>query len=456
MGAFFIPEEWELLDFENCISSDRFNVGKVKQRDYKSVGRFPVIDQGQNDIAGYWDREEDVYSGHLPVIIFGDHTRIFKYVDCPFVCGADGTKVFMPDTDKFNPKYLFFSLSILDIPSRGYNRHYPLLKQQKIPCPPLLEQENIATVLSVVQEAKEKTEGVIRATKELKKSLMKHLFTYGPVSVKEAERVTVKETEIGFVPEHWPIGTIADVEELVQYGTSDKCETYNEGFPVLRIPNVIDEVIKPDELKYLTCSSKEAERYLLQDGDLLFVRTNGAKDNIGRCAVYVGEPDKALFASYIIRVRLDTENVIPQFAQLFLQSQAGRTSIIGRASKAADGKYNINSQTVRGTPIPLPPIAEQEKILSVISTLTEKLQAEKSKKAALDTLFKTLLDHLMTGKIRVKEINLKAECRRPGHRPGAVSRLREAACTNDRGTRRLEEAAYKDNKKSEKAGGRKG
>jgi len=78
-----------------------------------------------------------------------------------------------------------------------------VLENLLIPNPPLAEQKKIAAVLSAVQEAKEKTEEVIKAAKELKKSLMKHLFTYGPMSIKEAEKVKLKETEIGMIPEDW-------------------------------------------------------------------------------------------------------------------------------------------------------------------------------------------------------------------------------------------------------------
>ena len=65
---------------------------KVKTDEYQEMGRNPIIDQGQNEIAGYTDRENGLYT-ELPVIIFGDHTRAIKYVDKPFFLGADGTKV---------------------------------------------------------------------------------------------------------------------------------------------------------------------------------------------------------------------------------------------------------------------------------------------------------------------------------------------------------------------------
>jgi type I restriction enzyme S subunit len=75
----------------------------------------------------------------------------------------------------------------------------------QIPLPPLEEQKAIAGILSTVQSAIEKTEKVINALKNLKKSMMKHLFTYGPVAEEEAEKVELKETEIGPIPKHWEV-----------------------------------------------------------------------------------------------------------------------------------------------------------------------------------------------------------------------------------------------------------
>jgi len=102
-----------------------------------------------------------------------------------------------------------FEGNVTTIPNLSSSR----VKNFKIPFPPLPEQRSIAFVLSTLQQAKEKTDSVITATRALKKSLMKHLFTYGPVPLQEAEKVPLKETEIGMVPEEWEVVKLGVVAE---------------------------------------------------------------------------------------------------------------------------------------------------------------------------------------------------------------------------------------------------
>ena len=106
-----VPEEWEVVEFPEILSKSKFKANRILQRDFKKVGKYPIIDQSKEAIAGYWDNESDLYSGSLPVIIFGDHTRVFKYVDFPFVRGADGTQIINPNQNRFNSKYIFYALS---------------------------------------------------------------------------------------------------------------------------------------------------------------------------------------------------------------------------------------------------------------------------------------------------------------------------------------------------------
>ena len=171
-----------MSDWATCAVLDSFTkmkVGRKHQilaRDIAQTGEFPVVDQGQEFIAGYCDDREKLIDFDLPLVIFGDHTRCFKYVDFPFVLGADGTKVLAPNKDLYDPKFYYFALMALEIPSRGYNRHFKMLKERSLPLPPLPEQKKIAHILSTVQRAIEAQERIIQTTTELKKTLMHKLF----------------------------------------------------------------------------------------------------------------------------------------------------------------------------------------------------------------------------------------------------------------------------------------
>ena len=103
-----IPEDWQVKGFEDCIDKERISRDiKIPQGKYKKVGRYPIVDQGASFVAGYTDDKSKLYSGCLPVIVFGDHTRIFKFVDFSFSLGADGTKLIQPK-DFLDPKYFYY------------------------------------------------------------------------------------------------------------------------------------------------------------------------------------------------------------------------------------------------------------------------------------------------------------------------------------------------------------
>ena len=215
-----------------------------------------------------------------------------------------------------------------------------------------------------------------------------------------------KETEIGLVPKSWTEGTFSGVREWLQYGTSVHCTLQKKRYPVLRIPNVEPGKVNDAELKYCDLSDEEANKYLLKNGDLIFIRTNGVLDRLGSCAVYDGQPEKALFASYLIRARLKP-NVDPRFVAYFYASNFGTSLVAGRATPAADGKYNLNTGTIDSLPLPLPAtLDEQHEIVSILDALDRKIALHKQKRAVLEELFQSLLHKLMTGEIRVSDLHL--------------------------------------------------
>ena len=171
---------WSTCEVADSFAPTRVNrQHQIPAKDIAAEGAHPVIDQGQSFISGYCDKADKLIDFDLPLIIFGDHTRCFKFVDFPFVLGADGTKVLSPRRDLYDPKFYYYALLSLNLPSRGYNRHFKLLKEQKIPLPPLPEQKQIAHILTVTQRAIEAEERIIQTTTELKQALMQKLFSEG-------------------------------------------------------------------------------------------------------------------------------------------------------------------------------------------------------------------------------------------------------------------------------------
>lgn len=135
-------------------SDNEYSLGQLKTDeyfDYSAINTIPIIDQSTNLIVGYTDEDELTYNGKLPVIIFGDHTRNFKYIDFPFVQGADGIKVLYPDSEKVNPLFFYYLLNAIGVPSRGYNRHFSLLSIQRYPFIDLIIQNDIISQIQTVR-----------------------------------------------------------------------------------------------------------------------------------------------------------------------------------------------------------------------------------------------------------------------------------------------------------------
>lgn len=167
----------EYVTVARSLSSERLRVGKLPTSEYRMQGRYPIIDQGREKIAGYTDQEDLAYTGPLPVIVFGDHTRAIKLIEEPFVAGADGTKLLYPRPDLFDPVFFYFALLSLHIPSRGYNRHWRLLRDMKLPAPPVEEQRRIAQMLSTLFRAREAHLAVAMGSKKVLASLLGYYFS---------------------------------------------------------------------------------------------------------------------------------------------------------------------------------------------------------------------------------------------------------------------------------------
>ena len=143
---FDIPENWCWCKIEDITIPIGNKNNQIQSKEVLKDGKIPVVSQGQNLIDGYSNETEKAIKD-IPVIMFGDHTRNVKYIDFPFIIGADGTKFFKPIL--CNKYYIYYLITFISLKlrNRGYARHYSLLKEEWLPLPPLVEQKRIVAAI---------------------------------------------------------------------------------------------------------------------------------------------------------------------------------------------------------------------------------------------------------------------------------------------------------------------
>ena len=330
--------------------------------------------------------------------------------DLPAPLGFATTEVIplRPRDVKHDRRLLFFYLLHPDVRHHVAERMEGSTGRQRVPAEVLLDlpypalppedQVIAANILESLLRIKSIAEQSIVTAQSLKRAAMHALFTRGLRG--EAQ----KETEIGSVPESWEVVEFSSLRDRLQYGTSTRCTPEPSTYPVLRIPNVAPQQISRSDLKYCDLPPSSAERFLLEIGDLLFIRTNGVLDRLGACAVYSGQPPNALFASYLIRASLKIDSAMPRFASYFLSSDRGTSMVAERAVAASDGKFNLNTAAIDSFLVPLPPLDQQREIVATLEAIDQKADLHLRKRGVLEELFEALLHKLMTGEIRVHDL----------------------------------------------------
>ena len=270
-------------------------------------------------------------------------------------------------------------------------------RQVLFPLPPLPEQRAIAHVLRRVQEAREATERVIAALRDLKKSLMRHLFTYGPVPVDAADQVELQDTPIGLIPAHWRVVRLGEIYEIQQgKALSRKKDKGIRPRPFLRTANVLWGKVDLKTLDQMDFSIKEEEKYALQNDDLLICEGG----EIGRTAIWESQIHGVFYQNHIFRVRSVKSDVYPRFHMYWMETAIKLLRLYrGRSNKTTIP--NLSKGRLTEFPIPLPPLPEQRQIARILQAVDRKIEAEEARKEALESLFKTLLHQLMTAKVRL-------------------------------------------------------
>ena len=344
---------------------------KIPTSEYLENGKYPIIDQGQNDIAGYHDSDDGLFED-VPTIVFGDHTRVVKYVDKPCFLGADGVKLLCPVDKDINCKYLFYQLSYADIPNTGYNRHFKWVKALNFKIPSSDEQNHVVEVLDKVTELISLRKQQLARLDELVKARFVEMF--GDLVVGDKIQTSKKK-----------IGEIASVTKLAGFEFTKYIQYKEHGdIIMLRGLNCKQGKLILDDVKWIDRETSDLlPRSKLYYGDILMTYAG----TIGDVAM-VDENDKYHLAPNVAKVSINNKKAYnPIFLMyLFLYSN---DYIMRFASQVAQA--SINMEKIRNFEYYFPDVTFQNQFATFVARVDQQKQTVQQSLEKLELMKKALM-----------------------------------------------------------------
>ena len=359
-----VPGNWcwiHLLDsFYNYTDSKK----KIPQKEYIKDGDIAVVDQGQDLVGGYTNDRELAFSGNLPVVIFGDHTRCIKYIDFPFAQGADGVKVLKPKPF-FDAKAFYYAFQNVNIPNMGYRRHFPLFDQYTIPLPPLAEQQRIVdrieSLFVKLDEARQKAQDALDSFETRKAAILHKAFN--------GELTAQWRKEHGVGMESWEKVSLVDVC-ILRSGTTIPVEhELSKGI----IPYVkVADMNLPENYLTITTSSRFVnscvDSHIIPYGSTIFPKRGGA----------ILTNKKRFIAVPGIIADLNIMAIIPNIELINnWYCYYWMLSIDLRELNNGSNVPQINNKDMVKLNIPKPSLLEQSEIVRILEALLSKEQQAK-------------------------------------------------------------------------------
>jgi type I restriction enzyme M protein len=311
---------------------------KIQKTAFGETGQFPIIDQSQEDIAGWTDDESALIRPSKPLVIFGDHTCAVKLIETPFAQGADGIKI-LRTVDTLDPRFLYYLLRIRPLESSGYQRHFSKLKEHEIPLPPLEVQKEIVAEIEGCQKVIDGARAV--------------LDNYRP-----------------HIPIHpdWPMVTIEDLVanernslKAGPFGSSLKKDCYvKSGYKIYGQEQVIRGDINYGDYYISEEKFRELESCKVKAGDVLISLVG----TYGKILIVPEKHEPGIINPRLLKVTLDKQKILPTY---FVEAFRQGTVTEQVANLSYGGTMDILSlKVLKSLKLPLPPLATQQSIVAEI------------------------------------------------------------------------------------------
>lgn len=350
------PAHWTVLPFGEAVKDVTSNYNKVQKSEYNDVGTFPIVDQGQQLYGGFTSDTSLVSLESYPSIVFGDHTRIFKFINEPFCLGADGAKVLEPKVS-LDKKFLFYYLSSLNIESAGYSRHFKFLKENVVPVPQLAEQKRIAAILDKADAIRRKRQQAIQLADDFLRAVFLQMF--GDPNTN---------------PKGINVSAMTDIFEIKTGNLNSNAAVVGGKYP------------------FFTCAKEvfAIDIYAFDQEALLLAGNNAQADYDVKH--YVGKFN-AYQRTYVLTLK-DTYSSYP-FYKFALEYQLAN---LKRVSKGSNTKY-ITMEIMSRTMLPVPSEKQQEDFVKFFEKIRKVNSSFDSQYAEENNMFSSLSQKAFSGQL---------------------------------------------------------
>lgn len=393
-----LDKRWPIINFEKCLEASKKPPKSLKSKEILGKGKFPVIDQGEQFISGFTNEESILYKGPLPVVIFGDHTRRFKFIEFCFAVGAQGTHILRPKKT-IDPKFFFFYLRSLNLESQGYSRHYRFLKESDVPIPCLDEQRRIVVklekLLEKVETCQKRLDKIPTLLKRFRQSILSAACS-GRLTADWREKFLLQSTgKNNEIPGGWTATTLGQVGKWSTGGTParHKAEFFGIGVPWVKSGDLKDgPILRTDES--ITKKGLENSNAKLMPRGTISLALYGA--TIGRVGLMTFPAATNQACANVVP---DNGIVLTTYLFFLLLSQRQQFIEMGQGG----AQPNISQGIIRSYPINLPPLNEQTEIVNRIASIfqvSDQIEARyQSAQACVDKLTQSILAKAFRGEL---------------------------------------------------------